>query len=87
MNQVEGEYKDIDTKYFYLNADQAFNPYTWESPIIWKGTVNGKSVEFVQIEDSGDSITCFDWTNFPQDLEAAKLKIVKAIDDAMRVMD
>lgn len=46
MYQIKGEYPDYSThslkNYFYLNADQAFNPYTWSAPSHWEGTVGGE---------------------------------------------
>lgn len=87
MHQVQGKYKDWKSHYFYLNADQGFNYTTWKAPIIWKGTVDSIEVEFVQTSDSASDLSCFDWTGFPAELEAAKTYLVKAIDDAMRIMD
>ncbi|MFD1628932.1 hypothetical protein [Pseudopedobacter beijingensis] len=84
MHQVEGKYLD---KYFYLNADQPFNYSTWQAPIHWTGIVNGKQVEFTQIHNHASDLICFDWSDFPDELEIAKTYIVKEIDRAMRVMD
>lgn len=85
--QVEGKYKDDGKCHFYLNADQAFNYTTWRAPILWKGFVDSQEVEFIQTDAGAYDLSCFDWTGFPSELEAAKQHIIKAIDDAMRVMD
>lgn len=91
MYQVEGEYPDYQTNSlkskFYLNADQAFNPYTWQAPIHWEGFVGGNKVKFTQIESDVFSKDSFDWSGFPEKLEEAKSYIAEAIDDAMRTMD
>lgn len=85
MHQVEGKY--LTDKYFYLDADQDFNHFRWQAPIIWSGIVDGKKVQFTQINDAAYDLTCFDWSAFPEKLADAKIYIVKAIDNAMRVMD
>lgn len=91
MWQVKGEYTDYSKRNFkgtfYLNSDQAFNPYTWKPPIHWEGTVSGEKVKFTQTDSGGFSSSCFDWSDFPKELEEAIGAIVEAIDDAMRVMD
>lgn len=87
MRQVEGKYTDRGKRHFYLNADQAFDYTTWQAPILWKGFVDSKEVEFIQTDAGAHDLSCFDWAGFPSELEAAKQHIVKAIDDAMRVMD
>ena len=91
MYQVRGEYPDYqrhDNKNsFALNPDQAFNPYTWSPPINWEGYVGGKKVKFVQTDSFAFSVDCFDWADFPKELEVAKHYIAEAIDDALRVMD
>ncbi len=47
MSKVTGEYPDgysqIIKNDFYLDADQAMNPFTWEPPIHWNGIVGGGS--------------------------------------------
>lgn len=90
MHQVTGEYQDdYNSKFkkrFYLNADQGFSN-NWNPPIHWKGTVDGISVEFTQTERHGDDKDCYDWSYFPERLSSAIPFIVKAIDDAMRIMD
>lgn len=91
MHQVKGDYPDYQShlmkSYFHLNADQSFNPYTWKAPINWEGVVNGHSVKFTQIESDSFNENSFDWYSFPESLAFVKPYIVKAIDDAMRVMD
>ena len=44
-------------------------------------------VKFTQVNGSGSDRDDYDWTGFPRDLEPAISDIVKAIDDAMRIMD
>lgn len=91
MHQVTGEYPDYiayrEKGSFYLNADQGFNPFTWKPPIHWAGMVGNKMVKFIQIDASGYHRSCFDWTDFPDELQSAIPYIVDAIDKAMRVMD
>lgn len=87
MNQVEGQYFDGSIHHFYLNADQAFDYTSWQAPISWKGMVKGLNVESTQIDPGAYDTSCFDWTGFPPELETAKKHIVKAINDAMRIMD
>lgn len=91
MYQVTGEFPDYQShrqkSNFYLNADQAFNPYTWCAPIHWEGIVRGNKVRFTQIANDAFSIDSFDWSGFPDKLEGAKSYIVEAIDNAMRAMD
>lgn len=91
MCQVQGEYPDynnhLSRSRFCLNADQAFNSFTWRAPIRWSGTVGGERVNFIQIDNDASSINYFDWSEFPEILEGAKSYIVEAIDGAMRVMD
>lgn len=87
MHQVKGKYLNGNTCSFYLNADQAFNYATWRAPILWQGVVNGLEVKFTQIDSGAYDISCFDWVGFPSELEIAKKHIVKAIDEAMRIMD
>lgn len=91
MHQVTGEYPDYHKASlkgrFYLNADKAFNPYTWSPPIQWKGIVGAQNVSFTQISDSGSNKSDYDWKGFPNDLEVVIPYIVEAIDKAMEVMD
>ncbi|TKC57694.1 hypothetical protein FBD94_20695 [Pedobacter hiemivivus] len=91
MYQVTGTYTDYQKSSlkssFYLNADQGFNYTTWKAPIHWSGTVGSKQVKFTQVNGSGSNRDDYDWTDFPKDLEPAISDIVKAIDDAMRIMD
>lgn len=91
MHQVTGHYPDYNShtlkSNFYLNADQAFNPYTWAPPIHWTGIVGGKKVQFTQISDYAVDFNSFDWHDFPLELESVKSYIVEAIDEAMRTMD
>ncbi|WP_025143746.1 hypothetical protein [Pedobacter jeongneungensis] len=91
MYQVTGEYTDYGNSrlksHFYLNADQGFNYTTWSPPIHWSGFVGNQKVTFTQISSSGSDRDDFDWSNFPKELEGAISDIVKAIDDAMRIMD
>jgi hypothetical protein len=91
MYQVKGEYPDYQSKSlknnFYLNADQAFNPYTWHAPIHWEGIVGGNKVKFIQIASNAFCKDSFDWSGFPDKLEETKSYIVEAIDNAMRTMD
>lgn len=91
MDSVTGKYPDdyhhSRKRSFSLKADQSFNPYTWKPPIHWEGFVGGEYVKFTQIDSSGTSIDYFDWQDFPSELDYVKSFIVKAIDDAMRVMD
>ncbi len=70
-----------------LNPNQAFNPYTWKPPIIWKGFVGSEKVTFIQIASSAIGLDDFDWTNFPIASISLRREIVKAIDNAMRTMD
>lgn len=91
MHQVKGEYPDYsrpsNKSYFFLNADQSFNPFTWRPPIHWGGQVGGVAVTFTQISNSGSDRIDYDWSQFPKEVENAIPYIVEAIDDAMRVMD
>ncbi len=91
MYQVQGEYPDYQSQSlkskFYLNSDQAFNPYTWKAPIQWEGIVGGNKIKFTQIANDAFSKDSFDWSEFPEKLEDAKSYIVEAIDEAMRTMD
>ncbi|WP_113663194.1 hypothetical protein [Pedobacter nanyangensis] len=91
MHQVTGEYPDYhkhsNTSSFYLNADQAFNPFTWQPPIHWTGVVGNKKVQFKQISSSGANVIDYDWNGFPDELSVAIPYIVDAINKAMRVMD
>lgn len=88
---VKTEYPDytkLDNKSrILLNADQGFNPYTWEPPINWKGFVGGVEVEFVQINSSGSSKIDYDFSSLPKECMEAVPYIIEAIDNAMRVMD
>ncbi|WP_459075690.1 hypothetical protein [Halocola ammonii] len=91
MAQVSGEYIDVlkpnNKAYYHFNADQAFNPGTWNPPITWKGQIGGDEVQFVQIEPIGYHIDCFDWTDFPRELYHLRGIIVDAINEASRTMD
>jgi len=88
---VTGKYPDylhpLKERSFHLNADQPFVHFTWKAPIHWEGIVGGQKVKFTQIFESAYGIESFEWHDFPKELEDAKYYIVKAIDDAMRVMD
>ena len=91
MHQVKGQYPDYKTNSlksnFYLNADQAFNPYTWAPPVHWTGSVGGKDVKFTQLNDYAVDNDSFDWGDFPAELDGARPYIIEAIDKAMRTMD
>jgi hypothetical protein len=91
MAKVQTEFIDStrpnNKGFINLQADQSFNPYSWKPPINWSGTVNGMQVNFVQIDSSGYDRNCYDFSNFPKEIEYTIDYIVKAIDDGMRVMD
>ena len=94
MHQVTGEYIDNShwgprplKIHFFLNANQGFNPYTWQAPIHWEGTVDGERVRFIQIVKDALSINSFNWDGFPEKFNDLKNSIVEAIDEAMRTMD
>lgn len=91
MWRVTAEYPDYSSfrlkSEIHLNCDQAFNPYTWKAPIHWEGYVGDTKVNFIQISEDAISEDSFDWSGFPEKLEYTKGYIVRAIDDAMRVMD
>ncbi len=91
MHQVTGKYPDSDhplgKSSFYLDADQSFNPYSWQPPINWTGSVGDRQVKFTQIESHGSDRSCYDWSGFPRELDSVISYIVEAIDKAMRVMD
>ena len=46
-----------------------------------------KKVQFTQINDAAYDITYFDWSGFPEELAETRIYIVKAIANAMRIMD
>lgn len=91
MHQVTGDYPDYKKanlkSNFYLDADKAFNPYTWAPPIEWEGIVGGQKVKFTQISSKGNNKIDYNWDGFPDDLAGAIPYIVEAIDNAMRTMD
>jgi hypothetical protein len=91
MHQVTGSFIDYGKpslkSNFYLDADKDFNPYTWAAPIKWSGIVGGVEVSFKQISPSAYDKSCFDWTDFPDEVSGAIYDIVEAIDKAMKVMD
>ena len=91
MWMVKKEYPDytkLDNKNsILLNADQGFNPYTWEAPIKWKGFVGSAKVEFTQINNSGANKIDYDFSSLPKECIETIPYIIEAIDDAMRVMD
>jgi hypothetical protein len=91
MAQVEGTFTDYTKPSlkgsFYLDADQGFNYTTWHAPIHWKGWVGSCKVTFTQVNSYGSDRDDYDWTDFPNEIQSAIPDIVKAIDDAMRIMD
>lgn len=91
MYDVIDEYADYSSptnkRSFGLNSNQPFNPYTWNPPIKWEGFVGEQTVKFIQTDKFAYSTACFDWTDFPKELENAKYYIAKAIDKALKVMD
>lgn len=91
METVEGEFDDYSqirgNGYFRLSCDQVMSHQTWRAPINWSGFINGKKVEFVQKEDSGSHESCYDFSTLPTETRIAIKALVKAIDEAMRVMD
>lgn len=72
---------------FLLEADQAFNPYTWSPPINWTGVVGGNKVSFIQTSHSGYTKDDYDFNGFPEEVAVAIPYIVEAIDKAMKTMD
>lgn len=91
MYMVTGKYTDykhpLGESSFHLNADKDFNYQNWCAPIYWEGFVNNQKVKFRQIEAGAYSLDCFDWNEFPTELDQAKNYIVEAIDEAMKSMD
>ena len=91
MHQVTGEYLDYsahgEKNFFSIDDDQGFNFITWKPPIHWTDMVGNKVVKFTQTDASASHRGCFDWTDFPEEIQPAIPYIVEAINNAMRVID
>lgn len=70
-----------------LNPDKSLNPYTFEPPIIWSGTIGGSQVKITQTNNHSDSETDFDWSLLPVEFHDLKESIIKAISIALDIMN
>jgi hypothetical protein len=86
MEGVEGSFKfkngqKIKGK-FKLSADRKSrrDDKKWK-PIKWKGTINDKEVEIIQMCSDPSTIEDFTWKTFPKKYEVVKAFIADAIED------
>jgi len=91
MWQIKEEFKDnrhpIGKSWVYLNADKPINPWHISYPITWSGFVDGNKVKIIQKGQLAYSVDDFEFEEFPKIYEYIKGRIVKWINDYLRILD
>jgi hypothetical protein len=68
--------------YIKLNPNQNLNPYNIKYPIIWSGTINGKSIKIIQAERYSSHSSDFNFES-PLEHEGLKGHIAELIDKTL----
>lgn len=91
MHKLEVKYPNINSRKFessfYLTSSKEFNLFEWQPPINWEGKIGSKRIKFTQISHEGFNCDCFDWQDFPKEMDYLKPYIVESINKTMKVMD
>jgi hypothetical protein len=71
----------------HLNADKPIDPYHISYPILWTGFLNNEKIVIKQLGESSSRFTDYEFIEYPENFSYLQVRVVKYIDDYLRILD